>query len=145
MTLDIRAAAPSEALAVLLLWREAETHATTTDDAESLDRLMAHDPGALLVAESDGRLVGSVIAGWEGWRGSIYRLAVSPSYRRAGLAGALVREAERRLEVLGARRLQAIVVGDDDRAMGFWRSSGWELQAERARFVRQAAARSVAR
>src|SRR5580658_3726745 len=100
MTLDIRAAAPSEALAVLLLWREAETHATTTDDAESLDRLMAHDPGALLVAESDGRLVGSVIAGWDGWRGSIYRLAVAPSHRRGGLGRRLTRAAEDRLATL---------------------------------------------
>src|SRR5580658_2847770 len=136
MTIQIRAATPKDATAVLSLWREAETHPTTTDDIDSVGRLIAHDPAALLVAESEGRLVGSVIAGWDGWRGSIYRLAVSPSCRRAGLAGALVREAERRLGGFGAQRLQAMVVSDDRQAMGFWRHGEWEEQHDRARFVR---------
>src|SRR5580658_5096153 len=100
MTINIRVAAPNDVEAVLLLWREAETHATTTDDVESLERLMAYDAGALLVAESDGRLVGSVIAGWDGWRGSIYRLAVAPSHRRGGLGRRLTRAAEDRLATL---------------------------------------------
>ena len=38
-----------------------------------------------MVAESDQQIVGTVIAGWDGWRGSIYRLVVAPSHRRAGL------------------------------------------------------------
>jgi ribosomal protein S18 acetylase RimI-like enzyme len=139
MTIQIRAATPIDAPAVLSLWLEAETHPTITDDLESVGRLIAYDPGALLVAEADGTLVGSVIAGWDGWRGSIYRLTVSPAERRRGLAGALVRGAERRIQALGARRLQAFVVNDDPQAMAFWRSSGWEEQHRRARFVRNGA------
>ena len=134
MTIEIRAAAPSDAAAVLSLWVEAETHATTTDDTESVARLISHDPGALLVAEADAMLVGSVIAGWDGWRGSIYRLAVRPSHRRDGLGRALVTAAERRLAGLGSPRLQANVVTDDDQAMAFWRASGWE-EHHRTRFV----------
>jgi ribosomal protein S18 acetylase RimI-like enzyme len=137
MTIEIRAAAPSDAAAVLSLWVEAETHATTTDDTESVARLISHDPGALLVAEADAMLVGSVIAGWDGWRGSIYRLAVRPSHRRDGLGRALVTAAERRLAGLGSPRLQANVVTDDDQAMAFWRGSGWEEQHDRTRFVRE--------
>jgi len=136
MTIEIRAATPSDSAAVLALWLEAETHPTATDDLGSVNGLLAHDPGSLLVAEDGSTLVGSVIAGWDGWRGSIYRLAVSPSARRRGVAGALVREAERRLVVLGARRLQAAVVSDDPQAIAFWRSSGWEEQDNRKRFVR---------
>jgi ribosomal protein S18 acetylase RimI-like enzyme len=139
MTIQIRPATPGDAGAVLSLWLEAETHPTTTDDLESLARLLAHDPGALLLAEADGTLVGTVIAGWDGWRASIYRLAVSPPERRRGVAGALVREAERRLGGLGARRLQAMVVSDDPQAMAFWGSSGWEEQHRSARFVHNAA------
>jgi ribosomal protein S18 acetylase RimI-like enzyme len=43
-------------------------------------------PGALLVAEIDGVLAGSLIAAWDGWRGSFYQPAVSPEHRRRGLA-----------------------------------------------------------
>jgi ribosomal protein S18 acetylase RimI-like enzyme len=139
MTITIRAARAADAPAVLSLWLEAETHATTTDDMESVGALIAHDPGALIVAESEGGLVGSVIAGWDGWRGSIYRLAVRPAERRSGLGRALVDEAERHLLGRGARRLQAAVVSDDGRAMGFWRHSGWDEQRNRTRFVRNGA------
>ncbi len=58
----------SDAGSVLLLWAESDAEPTRTDDIASLQRLIIHDPAALIVAEEDGRLVGSVIAGWDGWR-----------------------------------------------------------------------------
>ena len=58
---------------------------TSTDSSEAVAVLLARDPGALIVAEADGEIVGSVVAGWDGWRGSVYRLAVAERYRRAGL------------------------------------------------------------
>ena len=93
------------------------------------------DPGALMVADASGQIVGSVIAGWDGWRGSIYRLAVAPAYRRAGLGRRLLHEAELRLRALGARRLHAIVVGSDAQALAFWESTGWEHQVGQRRFA----------
>ena len=97
---------------------------------------MAHDAGALIVAESEGVLAGSVIAAWDGWRGSIYRLVVDPSHRRQGLAGQLLERAEFRLSRAGALRLQAVVVESEPLATGFWDATGWERQRERLRFVR---------
>ena len=89
-----------------------------------------------LVAEDAGRLVGTLIAGWDGWRGNMYRLAVLPAYRRQGVATALVGEAERRLRALGARRITALVISDHDWATGFWRAAGYELDERMARFVK---------
>jgi ribosomal protein S18 acetylase RimI-like enzyme len=102
----------------------------------SLTALLAHDPSALVIAEEGGSIVGSVIAAWDGWRGSVYRLAVAPSHRRLGLGRQLLSEAEARLSTRGAVRMQAIVVETDRNAMGFWRESGWERQVHRVRFVR---------
>jgi len=133
---EIRPARASDAAAVLSLWQAAEAEPTHTDDVRSLRQLMAHDSGALIVAESPDGLVGSVIAGWDGWRGSIYRLAVAPTHRRCGLGRRLVREAEDRLRSLGAVRLQAIGVASDAPAASFWRASGWNEQAGRLRFVK---------
>lgn len=131
----IRAAGQDDISAVLELWRESGALPGHTDNAGSVSQLIAHDRGALLVADLGGRIVGSVIAAWDGWRGSIYRLAVAPSCRRQGLARRLVAAAEQRLAALGATRLQAIVVSTDPRATGFWRASGWNEQTERLRFT----------
>jgi ribosomal protein S18 acetylase RimI-like enzyme len=132
----IRPARSEDIEEVLALWSDAEAEPTHTDDAASLQLLLRHDPGSLLVAELDGRLVGTVISGWDGWRGSIYRLAVHPRHRRQGLARQLLSEAESRLTKLGAKRMQAIVVASDQRAAGFWTTSGWDEQVDRLRFVK---------
>ena len=121
---------------MLDLWREAAAEPTHTDDIDSITRLIACDPAALIVAEEDGHIVGSVIAGWDGWRGSIYRLVVAPSQRRHGLGRRLLAAAEERLQQAGAVRSQAIVVETDAQAAGFWRASGWEQQVHRLRFVK---------
>lgn len=136
MTIRIRPALPADLDAVLRLWQEAEAELSHTDDVDGLSRLIDRDPGAMLVAEAGSQIVGSIIAGWDGWRGSIYRLAAHPDHRRRGLAGRLLSEAERRLADLGARRLQAIVVESDPRATAFWRTSDWNEQLERLRFVK---------
>jgi ribosomal protein S18 acetylase RimI-like enzyme len=130
-----RPATSADAPAVVALWRDA-AEPSHTDNVESVRRLIERDPKALILAEVEGRLVGSVIAGWDGWRGSIYRLAVVPDQRRRGLGRQLVQQAEARLTEVGAVRRQAIVVETDQQATGFWHASGWEQQTERLRFVR---------
>ncbi len=132
----LRSARRSDFESVLQLWAQPGVGSTRTDDVESLGVLMEHDPSALIVAVDDGRIVGSVMAAWDGWRGSVYRLVVAVSHRRLGLGGQLLREAESRLSARGAVRVQAIVVETEPAAAGFWRTSGWDQQVHRLRFVR---------
>lgn len=133
----IRNASEEDIQSVLDLWAAAGSLPTVTDSRDGLTRLLADDPEALLVAELDGVVAGSLIAAWDGWRGSFYRLAVSPEHRRKGLGTMLLREGERRLRARGAVRLTAIVADDVPTAMSFWQAAGYEHQQHRARFVRQ--------
>ncbi len=121
--------------AVLELWRVAGSVPTPSDRSDSLAALVGHDPRALLVAESDGTLVGSIIAAWDGWRGSFHRLAVRPGYRRRGLATGLVRVGEGRLRDRGAIRLTAIVARDEEAALVFWAAQGYTFQPDHLRFT----------
>ena len=134
----IRSADEQDIPAVLDLWATAGSLPSVTDSPEGLARLLAADSQALLVAELDGVLTGSLIAAWDGWRGSFYRLAVSPEHQRKGHATMLLREGERRLRERGAARLTAIVADDDPIAMSFWQAAGYTRQRNRARFVRLA-------
>jgi ribosomal protein S18 acetylase RimI-like enzyme len=109
---------------------------STTDNVGALRRLLTTDPQALIVADARGEVVGSLIAAWNGWRGSFYRLAVHPGHRRRGLATLLVREGEKRLRDRGAVRLDALVAVDQPAALSFWSAAGFERQSDRSRFVR---------
>lgn len=126
----------SDLASVLALWREAGSRPSGTDDDGALRLLIERDPDALLIAEADGEVVGSLIVGWDGWRAGFYRLAVRPDRRRRGIALALVREGERRLRELGAVRLTAIVATEDEEAVALWEAAGYRHQPEVGRFVR---------
>jgi ribosomal protein S18 acetylase RimI-like enzyme len=131
----IRSARRDDVSAVLDLWTTADAVPSVTDDGDSLERLLARDPDALLVAEVGDRLVGSLIAAWDGWRGNMYRLAVHPDHRRRGIGRALVTEGEARLRAHGARRVTALVVGEHEHATSTWRAAGYEHDARIDRYV----------
>ncbi len=122
---------------MLALWNEERSeHASISDRIEDLEGLVVDSPAALLVAEKDGTIVGALIAGWDGWRGNMYRLAVKGSHRRAGVATALTQAGEDYLRGCGARRVTALVAHDDEVAGSFWDSTGYPLDPSMGRRVR---------
>jgi ribosomal protein S18 acetylase RimI-like enzyme len=121
---------------VLELWARARSsHASTPDRHEDVERLLEESPGALLVAESAGKIVGAVIAAWDGWRGNIYRLAVDPDRRRDGIGLQLVRAGEDHLRSRGAQRVTALVAYEGE-AGPFWDAAGYPQDTEIGRRVR---------
>jgi ribosomal protein S18 acetylase RimI-like enzyme len=131
----LRTAASEDARAVVALWKEAGAAATVTDDPASVERLVADDPEALIVAELEGEIVATLIAGFDGWRAHLYRLAVHPRLRRRGVARALVTEAEMRLARRGAKRVNALVA-DDAEAVMFWEAVGYGRDPHMGRHVK---------
>jgi len=136
----VRPVRQTELAEVLRLLQEAEvTPPGPTDTIEGLTRLIRQPSAFLLAAAVDDRLVGSVIGGWDGWRGNIYRLAVIPEYRRRGIARRLVEESSQRLFELGASRLSALVEHEHAWAINFWESVcdlGYERDPKFVRYIR---------
>jgi ribosomal protein S18 acetylase RimI-like enzyme len=134
--LSIRDARLEDVQAVLELWRAAEATPGVTDTAVDLQRAIAESPAHVLVAEVDGRLVGSIIGTFDGWRGNIYRLAVHPDHRRRGVGRVLLADVEKRLSDQGVKRITALVEKAHPRAMGFWEAVGYRVDERIVRRVR---------
>ncbi|HXS34662.1 MAG TPA: GNAT family N-acetyltransferase [Solirubrobacterales bacterium] len=133
----IRRCRPEDARAVLGLWtQERSEHASIADRLDDVERLTGDSPAALLVAVRGEEIVGALIAGWDGWRGNMYRLVVSEGHRRQGIGIALTRAGEEYLRGCGVSRVTALVAFEDDAAGAFWESAGYPQDQEIGRRVR---------
>jgi ribosomal protein S18 acetylase RimI-like enzyme len=134
--LRIRAATPEDLDTVLAFWKVAAEGTSISDDRDGVERLVARDPGALILAEADGELAGTVIAGFDGWRCHLYRLAVHPQRRRQGVGSALLTAAEERFVRLGGRRGDAMVLQRNETAHHAWRAAGYAPEEHWRRWVK---------
>jgi len=129
MTLVIRTFANPDEAAVVALWRAAGLTRPWNDPHADIARKQTVQPELFLVGELGGEIVASAMAGYDGHRGSVYYLAVSPAHQRSGYARALMAEVERRLEAMGCPKLNLMVRRDNTAVIGFYDHLGYEEQS----------------
>jgi ribosomal protein S18 acetylase RimI-like enzyme len=132
---DIRRADVRDAVGLVELWDRAYAHGRSDDGTALVERALADDHLVCVVAEDESTIVGSLVAGFDGWRGNLYRLAVAPEQRGQGIAEALLAAAHRALRELGAGRITAIVDRANAPAVRFWESSGYRPDDDAVRYV----------
>ena len=135
-SIELRPCRVQDIAAVLALWEQAATSGSVTDHPDAIRKRLERDADLFLLAWDGDRLVGSLIGGWDGWRGNMYRLAVGPDYRRRGIARKLVGAVERRLRLLGAERITALVTKHEAPAKAFWRNVGYIDDTEMGRYAK---------
>jgi ribosomal protein S18 acetylase RimI-like enzyme len=111
------------------LWQEAFPGDTPWNSAaNAIPAKLAFQPNLLVVALDAGRVVGSILAGYDGNRGWLYSVAVLNSHRRQHVGTALVREAEARLESLGCSKINLQIRSTNAPVAAFYQRLGYSLE-----------------
>ena len=138
MSVSIRLVTISDYDALYSLWCSTEQSRralnTVDDSREGIERYLKRNPTTCFLAESkDGsgdadEVVGVILSGHDGRRGIIHHMCVHPSYRREGIAHALVQKAEEALKKEGINKIFGLVFKDNDVANAFWEKQGYTLR-----------------
>ncbi|MYH14046.1 MAG: GNAT family acetyltransferase [Gammaproteobacteria bacterium] len=92
------------------------------------DAKLAVQDDMLLVAVEDGAVVGTTMAGYDGFRGWLHKVAVSPQHQGRGLATALVRHAIRTLRSAGCIKVNLQIRATNLEVREFYESLGFEIE-----------------
>lgn len=117
----------SDESAVVDLWHRCGLTRPWNDPRRDIQRKLQVRPDLFLVAEKDGAIVGTVMAGYEGHRGWINYLAVAPDLRRQGLGRALLAEAERLLLAAGCPKINLQVRTGNTDVLAFYQRCGYAV------------------
>jgi ribosomal protein S18 acetylase RimI-like enzyme len=98
-----------DADAAIQLWDDCELTRPWNDPRRDIARKLTTQPELFLVGEVSGVIVATAMIGYDGHRGWVYYLAVTPSRRGQGHARALMAEAERLLVELGCPKIMLMV------------------------------------
>jgi ribosomal protein S18 acetylase RimI-like enzyme len=118
--------------AVIALWRDvfpeyADASRPQRDPALSIANKMKTQPELFFVGLVDGRVIGTVMAGYDGHRGWVYSLAVAPSLRGRGFGSALMMHAEAALAKLGCPKVNLQILSAKTALRGFYEKLGYRM------------------
>jgi ribosomal protein S18 acetylase RimI-like enzyme len=92
-----------------------------------IDRKQREKDELFFVGIHEGRVVATVLAGFDGVRGWVYHLAVTPKLRRRGLAGRLMDHAEEELLSRGCPKLNLQVRTSNAEVVAFYEGRGYAV------------------
>lgn len=123
-----RRAKPDDRDEVLALWEACGLTRPWNDATADFERAISGVTSDIFLLEHGGHLTATVMVGDDGHRGWVYYLGVAPDHRGKGLGRALMAAAEAWLREREAPKIQLMVRDDNDRAIGFYKALGYELQ-----------------
>lgn len=111
------------------LWQSCNLTRPWNDPAKDI-RLATTAPNStvLVGVDDDDRVIGSVMAGFDGHRGWLYYLAVHPDHRTAGHGRTLCAHAEAWLKTLGCNKVEALMRGENTRVRGFYDAMDYHFE-----------------
>jgi ribosomal protein S18 acetylase RimI-like enzyme len=125
--MEIRPFQAGDEAAVIGLWQRCGLVVPHNNPVADIQRKVVVAAELFLVGVVDGKLVATVMAGYEGHRGWINYLAVEPALQRAGHGRLIVEHAEQLLRALGCPKINLQIRATNREVIEFYRRLGFQI------------------
>jgi len=127
--MKIREFEPQDSDEVIALWESCELTRPWNNPLLDIERKLSVKDDLFLIAEQDGEIIGSVMGGYDGHRGWINYLAVSPTIRKQGIGRQLMHAVEQRLLQKGCPKINLQIRKGNDTVIAFYEAIGFSDDA----------------
>ena len=127
MNLLIRTFRLDDESRVIELWKACDLTRPWNDPHKDIAAKMQVNPELFLVGETEGRIIATCMAGYEGHRGWINYLAVEPELQGKGIGKRIMNEAERLLKTRGCPKINLQIRTSNSEAIAFYASLGYKI------------------
>lgn len=107
------------------VWKDHDGINPVDDSLEGFAKYLKRNPTTSFVAEDNGRIIGTILAGHDGRRGLFHHVVVLPEYRGKGIGKMLAESAMEALKKEGITKVLLVVFKDNDSGNGFWEHIGF--------------------
>lgn len=112
--------------AVIKLWRTCNLVVPQNDPVEDIEKKMRFQPNLFLIGLLDGKVIGSIMVGYEGHRGWINYLAITPEDQRHGYGRKLVQKAIDELKKMGCQKVNLQIRRSNVKVIDFYKHIGFK-------------------
>ena len=132
MSINIRPMKAEDYDKVYKLWLSIEGFGIRSidDSREGVERFLKRNPDLSVVAEQNGRIVGSIMVGHDGRTGCFYHVCVAKDYRKHGVGYKMVWYAVKALQNEGINNVTLIAFKRNGVGNAFWKNLGWTEREE---------------
>lgn len=100
------------------------------DSKEGVERFIKRNPTTSVVAEEDGKIVGAILCGHDGRRGTLYHVCVHENYRRRGVGKAMVVFCMEALKKEHINKVSLIAFKTNQIGNSFWHHESWDFRED---------------
>jgi ribosomal protein S18 acetylase RimI-like enzyme len=123
--MQIRSYSESDETAVITLWQQCELTRPWNDPRKDIQRKLTTQPELFFIGEQDGKIIATVMAGYDGHRGWVNYLAVDPAYQGEGIGRRLMQHVEESLAAIGCPKLNLQIRASNQSALAFYERIGY--------------------
>ena len=123
--MNIRPYEETDREAVIALWNQCGLVVPQNDPHKDIDRKLKVDADLFLVGVVNNDVVATVMGGYEGHRGWINYLAVSPDYQRKGYGQAMMKAVEALIITKGCPKINLQVRNTNQTVIAFYNAIGY--------------------